>query len=56
LLPLAGVKVVEVGQNLAGPVTSQILGDLGAQVIKVEKPGAATIPAPGDRRSSTARR
>ena len=39
MLPLAGVKVVEVGQNLAGPVTSQILGDLGAQVIKVEKPG-----------------
>jgi crotonobetainyl-CoA:carnitine CoA-transferase CaiB-like acyl-CoA transferase len=37
--PLAGVKVVEVGQNLAGPVTSQILGDLGAQVIKIEKPG-----------------
>lgn len=37
--PLAGVKVVEVGQNLAGPVASQILADLGAQVIKVEKPG-----------------
>ncbi len=39
MLPLANVKVVEVGQNLAGPVASQILGDLGAQVIKVEKPG-----------------
>jgi crotonobetainyl-CoA:carnitine CoA-transferase CaiB-like acyl-CoA transferase len=38
-LPLSGVKVVEVGQNLAGPVASQILGDLGADVIKVEKPG-----------------
>ena len=37
--PLAGVKVVEVGQNLAGPVASQILGDLGAAVIKIEKPG-----------------
>jgi crotonobetainyl-CoA:carnitine CoA-transferase CaiB-like acyl-CoA transferase len=39
MLPLADVKVVEVGQNLAGPVASQILADLGAQVIKVEKPG-----------------
>jgi crotonobetainyl-CoA:carnitine CoA-transferase CaiB-like acyl-CoA transferase len=39
LLPLANVDVVEVGQNLAGPVASQILADLGAQVIKVEKPG-----------------
>jgi crotonobetainyl-CoA:carnitine CoA-transferase CaiB-like acyl-CoA transferase len=39
MLPLTRVKVVEVGQNLAGPVASQILGDLGAQVIKVEKPG-----------------
>ena len=37
--PLAGVKVVEVGQNLAGPVASQILADLGADVVKVEKPG-----------------
>src|SRR5712691_1626210 len=39
LLPLTGVKVVEVGQNLAGPVASQIMADLGADVIKVEKPG-----------------
>jgi crotonobetainyl-CoA:carnitine CoA-transferase CaiB-like acyl-CoA transferase len=36
--PLAGVRVVEVGQNLAGPVAAQILGHLGADVIKVEKP------------------
>jgi crotonobetainyl-CoA:carnitine CoA-transferase CaiB-like acyl-CoA transferase len=39
MLPLSGVKVVEVGQNLAGPVASQIMADLGADVIKVEKPG-----------------
>lgn len=36
--PLAGLKVVELGQNLAGPVVSQILADLGADVVKVEKP------------------
>jgi len=35
---LAGLKVVELGQNLAGPYGTQILGDLGAEVIKVERP------------------
>jgi len=34
---LDGIKVVEVGQNLAGPYASAILAELGAQVIKVEK-------------------
>ena len=37
-LPLAGLQVIEVGQNLAGPVAAQILGHLGADVIKIEKP------------------
>jgi crotonobetainyl-CoA:carnitine CoA-transferase CaiB-like acyl-CoA transferase len=36
--PLAGIKVVEVGQALAGPLAGAILGDLGADVIKIEKP------------------
>ena len=35
---LAGVKVIEMGQNLAGPYGAQILADLGANVIKVERP------------------
>ena len=35
---LNGVRVVEVGQILAGPLAAEILGDLGADVIKVEKP------------------
>lgn len=35
---LDGVKVVEVGQALAGPYTGMILADLGADVVKVEKP------------------
>jgi formyl-CoA transferase len=37
--PLAGVRVVELGQLLAGPFTGRLLGDLGADVIKVEPPG-----------------
>ena len=36
--PLAGVTVIEVGQALAGPLAGVILADLGADVIKVEKP------------------
>src|ERR1700689_2921354 len=36
--PLHGVKVVELGQALAGPLAGVILADLGADVIKVEKP------------------
>jgi formyl-CoA transferase len=36
--PLAGIKVVELGQVLAGPFAGAIFADLGATVIKVEKP------------------
>jgi len=38
MLPLEGVKVVEIGQNLAGPYASEILAMLGAEVVKIERP------------------
>jgi len=37
--PLKGVKVIEVGVAMAGPFCGMTLGDYGADVIKIEKPG-----------------
>ncbi len=37
--PLAGLRVIEMGTLLAGPFCGQLLGDFGAEVIKIEPPG-----------------
>ncbi len=38
--PLAGLKVIELGQLIAGPFAGKTLGDFGAEVIKIEPPAA----------------
>ncbi|WP_407291279.1 CaiB/BaiF CoA transferase family protein [Stutzerimonas zhaodongensis] len=38
-LPLHGLKVIEMGQLIAGPFASKMLGEFGADVIKIEPPG-----------------
>lgn len=39
-LPLSGIRVIDAAQVVAGPTLAMVLGDFGAEVIKVEQPGS----------------
>jgi succinyl-CoA---D-citramalate CoA-transferase len=41
--PLSGIRVVECGSLIAGPVCARLLGDYGADVVKVEDPGSGDV-------------
>jgi len=42
-LPLAGIRVVDLTQVQLGPCATQVLGDFGAEIVKVERLGAGDL-------------
>ena len=47
-LPLSGVRVVDLTRILSGPFCSMLLGDLGADVVKIEAPGGDPVRKQGE--------
>lgn len=49
MLPLSGVRVIDLTRILSGPFCAMILGDLGADVIKIEAPGGDHVRGQGEK-------
>ena len=47
--PLAGIRVLELGHYVAAPFAARLLGDLGAEIIKIEPPGGDPVRQWGER-------